>query len=144
LRREVPKYRKILAAFDGSEASESAFHQAMEVAAAFRAEVLLLSVAVPPEPAVEAELEARLEDAREHFEEAHARLKAAAATRGVELRTEIVVGHPAGQIVLAAERNGIDLVVMGTRGRSAFARWMLGSVSERVLRYAPCPVLVVR
>jgi nucleotide-binding universal stress UspA family protein len=137
-------YRKILAAHDGSKSADAAFRHALEMAAAFKAEILLLSVAVPPEPATEPELEARLEDAQEHYEESHGMLVKEAATRGISVRSEIVVGHPAEQIVLAAERNKADLVVMGTRGRSSFARWMLGSVSERVLRYAPCPVLVVR
>ena len=59
------------------------------------------------------------------------------------LETEVDVGHPAEQLVLAAERHHADLIVMGRRGKSTFKRWMLGSISERVLRYAHCPVLVI-
>jgi nucleotide-binding universal stress UspA family protein len=49
----------------------------------------------------------------------------------------------AEQLVLAAERHHADLIVMGRRGKSTFKRWMLGSISERVLGYAHCPVLVI-
>jgi nucleotide-binding universal stress UspA family protein len=60
------------------------------------------------------------------------------------MRTVIEVGHPAEHLVAMAEREGVDLIVMGRRGRTATARWLLGSVSERVLRYAHCPVTVVK
>jgi nucleotide-binding universal stress UspA family protein len=54
------------------------------------------------------------------------------------------VGHPAEEIVEAAERAPADLVVLGSRGHSAVERFFVGSVAERVARHAPCPVLVVR
>ena len=51
---------------------------------------------------------------------------------------------PATEIVNYARRNGIDLIVMGTHGRGAIAHLLMGSVAERVVRTAPCPVLTVR
>jgi nucleotide-binding universal stress UspA family protein len=45
--------------------------------------------------------------------------------------------------VIAAEREKVQLIIMGRRGKTMFKRWMLGSISERVLRYAHCAVLVV-
>jgi len=63
--------------------------------------------------------------------------------QGLVVQTDIAVGHPAEQIIHRAELDGIDLIVLGRRGRSMIARMMLGSVSERVLRYAHCPVMVV-
>lgn len=57
------------------------------------------------------------------------------------LRTE--VGHPAKVLVRVAREEAFDLIVLGRRGLTPVQRWMLGSVSERVLRYAHCPVMVV-
>jgi nucleotide-binding universal stress UspA family protein len=71
---------------------------------------------------------------------------ALAAVLGAEpsLRVEqkVVEGHPAEQLVMAAE--GADLVVVGSRGHGAFVGMLIGSVSQHVAAHAPCPVLVVR
>jgi len=53
-------------------------------------------------------------------------------------------GNPAEEIIRAAEEGGFDLVVVGSQGMNAIERFLLGSVSARVARFAPCPVLVVR
>jgi universal stress protein A len=58
--------------------------------------------------------------------------------------TEVVVGRPVNQIVATAKTRHTDLIVMGTHGRGAIAHLVLGSVAERVLRAAHCPVLAVR
>jgi nucleotide-binding universal stress UspA family protein len=63
---------------------------------------------------------------------------------GVTMASEVVAGHPAEQIVHLAELRHVDIVVLGSRGRSKVSRWLLGSVSERVLRYAHCPVTIIR
>jgi len=136
-------FSRILVAYDTSEQSESAFSHAIEIAARFQSDLLVLSIVRPPEPPTRVELEAFLESGREHYEEAFAKLRRVASQRGVTLRTAVEVGHPAQNIVRAAERERSDLVVMGRRGKTVIARWVLGSVSERVLRYAHCPVLVV-
>lgn len=62
----------------------------------------------------------------------------------VSVRTSQVEGSPAQEIVEYAEDEGIDLVVMGTHGRSGVDRLLLGSVAERVVRTSPVPVLTVR
>jgi nucleotide-binding universal stress UspA family protein len=56
----------------------------------------------------------------------------------------VVIGHPAGEILTAAEEPGVDLVVCGARGLGLLGRLVLGSVSDRVVHHAPCPVLVVK
>lgn len=66
----------------------------------------------------------------------------ASGARAVE--STVVVGHPAEEIVRAAAEPGVDLVVVGARGLGRFKRLILGSVSERVLHHAACPVLVVK
>jgi len=57
---------------------------------------------------------------------------------------EVVAGHPADAIVRAAQERGADLIVMGTHGRTGLQHVLLGSVAEKVVRLAPCPVLTVR
>jgi K+-sensing histidine kinase KdpD len=61
----------------------------------------------------------------------------------VPVLTAVESGAPAAEIVRYAERNRIDLIVVGTHGRSGVTRALLGSVAERVVRTAPCPVLTV-
>ncbi len=136
-------FGKVLVGYDGSKQAEKAFAVGLEIAAKFGAKLLAVSIFRPPEPAAEGELSAVIDDAKQHFEEILEKLKPAAASRRVALETEVEVGHPAEQLVLAAERHHADLIVMGRRGKSTFQRWVLGSVSERVLGYAHCPVLVV-
>jgi nucleotide-binding universal stress UspA family protein len=62
---------------------------------------------------------------------------------GVPARIHLRAGQPVHEIVEAAREVGADLIVMGTRGRGALAHLLLGSVAERTLRLAPCPVLTV-
>lgn len=62
---------------------------------------------------------------------------------GIEVTHDLVFGIPASSIVNYANANNIDLIVMGTRSTSGFGRWLLGSVTESVMRAAPCPVLTV-
>jgi nucleotide-binding universal stress UspA family protein len=65
---------------------------------------------------------------------------------GVKMETKIVERHPSvpDAIIQFAEENGIDLIVMGTKGKTAIRRFLLGSVTESVVHHAHCPVLVVR
>jgi nucleotide-binding universal stress UspA family protein len=135
---------KILVAFDGSEAAEHAFDFATELAHHFKAKLLLLAVVRLPEPATSLELGAVLDDAKEHYAKAFERLRERTNPRAVDFTTMVEVGHPAEHIVAMAEKEHCDLVVMGRRGRTAVGRFVLGSTSERVLRYAHCAVTIVK
>jgi nucleotide-binding universal stress UspA family protein len=66
------------------------------------------------------------------------------ADAGVQVETLVLVGVPFRQIIETAADADVDLIVMGTHGRTGVQHWMLGSVAERVVRMAPCPVLVAR
>ena len=136
--------KMILAANDGSESAKRALQFAIELAKAFGAGVTVVSVAQPSEPPASVETAALLETATEHFEKDFAGFCEAAKAAGVPLETVVVVGHPADQIVHQAAERKADMIVMGHRGKSRLQRWLLGSVSKRVLSYAPCTVTVVR
>ena len=136
--------KRILVAYDGSESAQRAFQFALDLAKPFDATVTVLAVARPPEPPTMVETSAMLEAATEHFEQDFKKFELAAGNAQVPLKTAIAVGHPAEQIVHAAAEQRSDLIVMGHRGKSIVQRWLLGSVSKRVLSYAPCSVTVVR
>lgn len=136
--------RKILVAFDDSEAARRAFDLAGELAEKFKARLILMAVVRLPEPTTSLEMGAILDDAKEHYEKAFQELRDRTDPRGIDFVTLVEVGHPAEHIVAMAEREHVDLIVMGRRGRTQVARWMLGSVSQKVLAYAHCPVTVVK
>ncbi|HEX6962998.1 MAG TPA: universal stress protein, partial [Lacipirellula sp.] len=79
-------------------------------------------------------------------EAAQQRLKEAAAKAGggVKIDTAVAQGRPSVEVVKYAGENGVDLIVMGTHGRSPIGRAFLGSVADNVIRQAECPVMVVR
>lgn len=137
-------FQKILVGYDGSQQAEKAANLAFSMAKAMDSKVVLFAVARPPEPATSVELEAVLDDAREHYQEAFQKLLSAVDESAIDIETEVAVGHPAEQIIHKAETIKADLVILGRRGTSMFEKWILGSISERVLRYAHCPVMVVR
>ena len=139
--------KKILVAFDGSEQSRKAFEFALEMSrhcTGASPEIIVLSVAQPPEPIDIVEMDAIIESATQHYEELFKGLREKAKTEGVEIKTDIVVGHPADQIIKYAAEKKSDMIVVGQRGKSKIATWLLGSVSKRVSSYASCTVTIVK
>jgi nucleotide-binding universal stress UspA family protein len=137
-------FEKILTAYDGSESARRAFDRALDLAKKYQAELHVLSVVRPPDIAEDVETEAIMENSQRHYEEVQTTLRAAAEAEGVTARFSVIVGHPAVQITTYAEKNGIDLIVMGHRGKTFFDRWLIGSVAKKVMSYAPCSVMIVR
>jgi nucleotide-binding universal stress UspA family protein len=140
----------VLVPTDFSDASEAALKYGKAFAGAFGASLHIVHVIEEPygQPwAVEAYgfSLASLQD--EWIKEAQARIATAvtdeekAALRAV---TATVLGHPVMEILRYADEQRIDLIVMGTHGRGPLGHMVLGSVAERVVRRAPCPVLTVR
>lgn len=136
--------QRILVGYDESGLSKRAFAHALELAHRFGAELLVVSVVRIPESGLLAEVEGVIDTAEEHFKEAFVGMQQRAREVDVKMQSEVVAGHPAEQIVHLAELKHADIVVLGSRGRSKVSRWLLGSVSERVLRYAHCPVTIIR
>jgi nucleotide-binding universal stress UspA family protein len=144
LNMDVPYFRKILVGYDGSPLAEKAVDLAIRFGVCEKSAISVLAVARLPEPATSVELQAVLDDAREHFEIGLKRVVERGQRQGVEITTDIVVGHPGEQLIHRAETEQVDLMIVGRRGTSLFQKMVLGSVSERVLRYAHCPVLLVK
>lgn len=137
-------YRRILVGYDGSEAGKKAFDAALQLAQQHAAELFVVTVARPPEIGDDVETEAVIENSRNYHRKLLAPLQHAAASAGVKGHFEVAVGHPAEQIIYHADQRQADLIVVGDRGRSKFARLLLGSVSKQVVQYAGRQVLVVR
>ena len=142
--------KRILVPTDFSEPSDAAFAYAKELAEAFDASIHLLTVVEDPlsQPWALESYGTSLADVLEDFK-ANARKhleQALPDADRMKYKAELVtaVGLPFTQIVKYATAHHVDLIVIGTHGRGGFAHAILGSVAERVVRFAPCPVLTVR
>lgn len=137
--------RSILVGYDGSESAQAAFDFALDLAQKYGACLRVLAVARPPEFGTEVETEAVIEQGRRHFAHVLQPLKNRLAGGPLAATVfETAIGHPAEQIVLHAERHGVDHIVVGHRGHTLFDRWLIGSVARQVIAHAPCAVTVVR
>jgi nucleotide-binding universal stress UspA family protein len=141
-------WKRICCAVDFSEMSRQAMHEASELARRFGAELTLLHVHEPP-PALALDMLASPESLAEQscaeIEQALAGWRAEAEQgAGRYVAMALRVGAPAAEIVQYARGHQSDLLVLGTHGRSGIERLVLGSVAERVIRHAPCAILVVR
>ncbi|MBI3041363.1 MAG: universal stress protein [Betaproteobacteria bacterium] len=135
---------RILVAYDGSDPAKKAYDFALDLAQKYQAEIWVLAVSRLPDFAEDVETEAILEQSSKYHHRLLAQLKQQSAGTKLSIHFEGAVGHPAEQIIRHAEQHGANLIVTGHRGKSLFERWRLGSISQRVLQYAHCPVLVVR
>lgn len=133
---------KILVAYDGSESAHRALDQAADLAHN-GASVSVVSVAelLPQFGRAGAMLVPEEEEERQRE---LAEAKATLAGKGIDAAIVERKGEAATMIIDEAEKEGTDVIVMGTRGQNAAQRWLLGSVSSRVVQHAPCNVLVVR
>ena len=135
--------QRILVAYDGSPHAEHAMNVALSMAGDMKAKLFVISVIRPPEPAESAEFHAVVDEGRERYEKNYIPIRELAKQKDIELETEVVVGHPAEQIIHMADKMQASVIVMGKRSHTILHRWMIGSNSERVLRYAHCPVMIV-
>jgi nucleotide-binding universal stress UspA family protein len=141
-------YGKILTPLDGSSFSENALRHSVEIARATGAELLLLRVvedplAAVPEAAVGAKPRAiykRAINGYRYLQGIAVRLSG----EGIKVRTKILEGDPASTILCYAHREDVDVIVMGTHGRSGFSRLFWGSVAEKVALTTKRPVVLVK
>ena len=140
--RHRPVFTHILVALDESQPAEWALDLAIRVANEMKATISLVHVAAPPHMGFDPTSQSTL-------------LKLAAADHPVlaagrvrlphDLAGELILreGEPILEIVQAARDRGVDLIVIGSHGRTGLGRAILGSTAEAVVRRAPCPVLTV-
>lgn len=139
-------YKKILVAVDGSDISQKAIQQAAELALKFEAKVTLFHVVTPlPSTIRHSIYEQQLIDGiMEEGSNILDKAKIDLISFDVQADTDMIVGDPSTEICMKAKEGPYDLVVIGNRGLGALSGFIMGSVSRRVVRHAPCPVLVVR
>jgi nucleotide-binding universal stress UspA family protein len=139
------KKKHFLIATDGSPGACEAVAQGTALAREAGASITLVCVRHAPlpvlgDPYYQRTLSAELARARAVVDQAVAGVVAA----GVEVDTEVLEGHPADGIAELARSRGVDLIIVGSRGRGSIAGALLGSVSEGVVHRADRPVLVVK
>ena len=142
-RVDVYMYERILVPTDGSTAVDGAIERAIDLAETYDATLYALAVVEPIYTVNEGfgSLYDTLEHgAQESTDEVAERAEAADVTTITAVRT----GVPHREILDYVEDEGIDLVVMGTHGRTGLGRYLLGSVTEKVVRLSDVPVLTVR
>jgi len=138
-------FNKILAAIDGSPASEKVLAAAVDLATHYQAELIALSVAEMPEVvAMVDEVDELRQSADDYFRQIGEAAVEYARSRGLKLRNVVVRGHAANEIIRYAEAEGVNLIVLGRQGHSRVARFFLGSTTDRVSEHCHCTVMIVK
>ncbi|MFC7079013.1 universal stress protein [Halorussus caseinilyticus] len=138
-------YDRILVPTDGSDPAERAFEQALDLAATYDAELHVLYVVDVSALAGEFDAVTVVDKLEESGRKITRRLRERAESAGVSrVETRVAEGVPYRAILDYAADHDADLVVMGTHGRTGIDRYLLGSVTERVVRKSDVPVLTVR
>jgi nucleotide-binding universal stress UspA family protein len=140
----MPHLETILLATDGSPASDPASGQAIDLATQVQARLLVVSVlsasshpsGAPPDQAVA--------DSRDSLTSKAQAIVQRAKAAGANAAFLVWEGEPGDAIVAAADAEDADLIIVGSHGRSGVSRFLIGSVSDYVVRHAHCPVMVVR
>lgn len=148
------KFSKILVAIDGSQSSIDAAAYAVAMARKNNAQLIVLHVLFSPlgyeyssgkfdDETIPSSIKQIFGAAKNEAEQWFNKIK---ERTGEVIRTEVIVTDTsvAGAIIRYAEEHNVDLIVVGTRGRSAFTKLLLGSVASAVVTYAHCPVLLIR
>lgn len=130
-------YEHVLVPTDGSDGTQPAIEHGTTIADRFGATLHALSVITEGPYDSPAALEERAERAVE-------RVERTARNDGVDVVTTVSEGVPHEEIVAYATGNDVDMIVMGTQGRTGLDRVLVGSVAEQVVRNAPMPVVTVR
>lgn len=139
-------FKRILIATDGSKRTMSAVEEGLVLARQNKAKVYAVYVvdtvtftSIP----MDVTWENMYQLLKDEGEEAVRKVKEM-ADRDIDIETHVLEGNPAIEITKFARDNGVDLIVVGTLGKSGIDRLLLGSTAEKVVRIAPCPVLVVK
>jgi universal stress protein A len=137
------KANKILFATDFSPTSQEVLAVASSLAKSSGAELIIAHCEIPPAVYGGAEMVTHLSDlndqlAREQLEQV------TPADPSIRVRRELLNGDPAKEIVDLADQEKVDLIVVGSHGRTGLEHFLMGSVAEKIVRHAKCPVLTVK
>jgi nucleotide-binding universal stress UspA family protein len=139
-------FENILLAVDGSEHALNAARMASSLANAMNSQTLRIVVAYNPipvhlgDPYMQDAINARISETEEIIQDAVQAVGAVSA----EILTEMIEGDPAETIIELAKTHNSNVIIMGSRGLGKLAGLLLGSTSQKVVSYAPCPVLIVK
>jgi nucleotide-binding universal stress UspA family protein len=141
--------RHILVPIDFSDSSKRALDYAVGLAQTFGAKLTLLHVVELPSYVTDAHAPVHVSMALRDYLQGHAQrelahLPSEGSGAPVEIARQVVIGVPHQQILETAVAEQVDWIVMATHGRTGLSHLVMGSVAERVVRTAPCPVLTVR
>ena len=142
-------YKKILAPLDGSELSECSLEHVTAVAKGCAVpDVVLLHIIEPPTYTAYAVISQEilsdiLRKSKTKFKRYMAKAVDKLKKNGINAKTVIIEGMPSDEILNYADKNQIDLIIMSTKGSSGLTRWAFGSVTDKVMRNSPVPVLVI-
>ena len=146
----MPPYRNVVVGTDGSETAERAVQHAAQLAGAFGARLTIVTAYTPGKGVDPQELEKAPEDVRWRLVDAGGAEDLAKHAKGVakaagvsDVQTRVASGDPAAALIDAAEDTLADVIVVGSRGMTGAARFVLGSVPNKVSHHAPCDVLIV-
>ena len=137
--------KKILAPTDCSEPSSDALFYATGIAKSFKADLIVLKVFSSPVEIIEEGILIRdynLEKKPEQILEIKEFWNRFAAS-GIKPEFVSLIGDPFDEIIRYSKKNSINMIVMGTHGRTGLKKMVMGSVAQRVIGYTPCPVMVV-
>lgn len=139
----MEKFQRMLVPLDGSDCAENVLPKVEKLATELKASIVLLRVALthsfPGVDPTEAQLKV-VREAEAYLQRVEDRLKA----KGFKVDSHVRYGNDAEEILEHADGKDIDLIAMTTHGRSGVKRFLLGSVAEKVLRYSPKPIFLVR
>ena len=136
-------YKDILLPLDGSKLAEEGIPAATNLARLCGAKITLMQVAEIT-PVLKSDREIETKSLKDRAEKYLGQLKEGIEKEGVSTKTVIQTGKPESEIVAYAEQKDVDLIIMAAYGRGGFKRLGLGSVSDRVVRNSPAPVLLIR
>jgi nucleotide-binding universal stress UspA family protein len=142
-------FKKIMVAIDGSELVKQAVKSAVEIAKLSEAKLYAVHVIALVSHSILQSLDEEWKKTmKKQFtiksEKATAYVENVGKAANIEVKSVIIEGSPANEIIDFAEKNDIDLIVMGTHEKTELQRFLIGSVTENVIRHSRKPVLIVK
>jgi len=143
--------KRILVPVDGSPGAQAALDYAVDLQPGYPAEILIVLALEPMHFRLGAQITQRGENVRMLADEQRliaedrlGQLESDLRARGLPVRTLLGIGAADEVILDAAKKHQVDMIVMSTHGRTGLAHALLGSITEKVMRGAPCPVMTIR